>query len=193
MALRLVIGAGSSGSLISKITVPPPSSLNYEVSTTLTLQASGCTYVQYLRASTNALSNGSASGLGTYLAVELQNPSFSATGACSAYLFVYQDTGSGPAALLSTPVACTNGMQLRTVVFGSSANIVLNGVVYTLSNNIASCSGTCAPGVGGRGMPSGNSISQVELDQWDNVAPGQINFDTFTSTVDFTGASGQPG
>jgi RHS repeat-associated protein len=190
----LVIGPSANGSLISNtqnVPVQGPNATDYEVNSTLTLQANGGTYVQYLRASSNALASGS-SGTGTYLAVELQNPSFQ-NGVCSAYLNVYQS--GNPAALISTPVLCRNGMQIRTVVFGNNANIMLNGVVYSLVGNIASCAqgAYCAPGVGGGGMPSGSSISQVELGPWDNLAPGSVDFDSFTSTVNFTAAPGQPG
>jgi hypothetical protein len=53
----------NGGSLISK------TSVNGEIKTTLTLTGSGGTYVQYLRASSDALSGPSASG--SFYAVEL--------------------------------------------------------------------------------------------------------------------------
>jgi hypothetical protein len=183
------LAIAGSGSLISNLAIQSPIVANYEVNSTLTLQASGGDYVQYLRASSNALSNG-ASGQGTYLAVELQNPQFNGA-ACSAYLAVY--ASGNPTPLTYTPVTCYNGMQIRTVVFGTTANIMLNGKIYTL-NNIAACGGgACAPGVGGRAMPTGNYISQVELGGWDNVPPANVNPNTITTTVYFSSTPQQYG
>src|SRR5712692_5965587 len=70
----LTATSANGGSLISKIAVPGGMS-QYEVKITLTLAASGGTYVSYLRASTDAMSGPAAQG--TYFSVELQNPTFS--------------------------------------------------------------------------------------------------------------------
>jgi len=177
------------GSLISKVTVQGPNVNNYEVSSDLVLEGNGGAYVQYLRASTGALSSGS-SGSGSYLAVELQNPQFNtSTGACSATLVAYQAVSGSVTPLMSAPVACHTRMTIRSVVFGSSANIMLNGVVYSIPVGVTSG----APGVGGRSMPTGNSIALAKLGPWDNVAPAQVNANTFTTSVYFNGTPGAPG
>ena len=115
----LTATSAGGGSLISSIPVQPspqnPNLANYEVSTTLALNQSGGTYVQYLRASPDALSNGSGEGSqGTYVAVELQKPTFTSSG-CSATLAVYQRVSGTVYQLLSNNmVGCRNGMQIRT-------------------------------------------------------------------------------
>jgi len=170
--------------------VQGPNAENYEVSSDLVLQAGGGDYVQYLRASTNALSKGST-GQGSYLAVELQSPTFnSTTGNCSGYLAVYQASSGSVTQLTSTPIKCQARMNIRSVVFGTSLNVLVNGVVYSFYN-VGPTTG--APGVGGRSMPNGNSIALAKLGPWDNVAPAQINANTFTTSVYFSSTPGQPG
>jgi hypothetical protein len=100
--------------LISLATVPDGTSA-YEVKSTLTLTQSGGTYVQYLRASPDALSGPAAQG--SYVAVELQNPTFTG-GACTAGLAVYRRVGGAIYALASTTVPCRNGMVIRSVFVG---------------------------------------------------------------------------
>jgi len=154
------------------------------------LQASGGDYVQYLRASTNALSDGST-GQGSYIAVELQNPTFnSTTGACAAYLAVYQFVNSVNSSSTSSPIKCQTRMTIRSVVFGNSLNVTVNGLVYSYAN-VSPATG--APGVGGRSMPNGNSIAITKLGAWDNVAPAAVNANTFTTSVYFGPTPGEPG
>lgn len=177
--------SSGGGSLISKVAVQSPNTANYEVNSTLSLKTSGGVYVQYLRASNDALT-----GQGSYFSVELQNPTFHAsTGTCTATLAAYQSGSS--TALYSTPVACQDGMEVRTVIVGTSANTMVNGVVYTV-NNLTVTSG--APGIGGRSMPSSNAISFVQLGRWDSVPPpNPVNVNSFTSAVYFSGTPGTDG
>ena len=58
--------SSSGGSLISKLAVQGPSTTNYEVNATLALNASGGVYVEYVRATSNALT-----GTGSYFSTEL--------------------------------------------------------------------------------------------------------------------------
>ena len=67
----LTATSANGGSLISKIAVPDGTS-DYEVKTTLTLAASGGTYIQYVRATLDAMSGPVSSG--TFYVVELQSP-----------------------------------------------------------------------------------------------------------------------
>jgi hypothetical protein len=77
--------SSGGGSLISKVAVQGPSSTNYEVNMTVALKTGGGYYVEYLRASSNALT-----GQGTYFSVELQNPTFNSAGACTATVVAYR-------------------------------------------------------------------------------------------------------
>ncbi|MGA2591426.1 MAG: hypothetical protein ABSH32_16015 [Bryobacteraceae bacterium] len=167
--------SSGGGSLISKVAVGGPSTTNYEVNMTVALKASGGYYVEYLRATSNALT-----GQGTYFSVELQNPTFGSTGACTATMAAYQRVSGVVTALYSAPAACHDGMQVRSVLVGTVAYLMVdNNTVWT--GGVTVTSGM--PGVGGRSMPSANAISLVELGPWDNVAPSPVNAKTFTSTI----------
>lgn len=169
--------SSSGGSLISKVAVQGPSSANYEVNATLALKTSGGYYVEYLRASSNALT-----GAGSYFSVELQNPTFNpSTGACTATLAAFQSVNGSVTQLYSMPVACRDGMQVRTMVVSNYALTTVNGILYSAFFNSQLSSGM--PGIGGRSMPTANTISQAELGPWDNVAPSPVNANTFTPWV----------
>jgi hypothetical protein len=144
---------------------------------TLALKASGGYYVQYLRASSNALT-----GTGNYFSVELQNPTFGSTGLCTATLATYQSINSVVTQIWSTPVACHDGMQIRTAITtGYSAQITVNGSPYGAGFSSALSSGV--PGIGGRSMPSANAISLVELGPHDGIAPSPVSASTITPLV----------
>jgi len=86
--------SSTGGSLIFNSGTPLPSpSNNYEVKTTLTLAASGGTYVTYIRATANGmLAKGNQ---GTFYAVEIANPTFT-NGVCTATFQIYkQVSGTG--------------------------------------------------------------------------------------------------
>ncbi|MGA3044868.1 MAG: hypothetical protein ABSF54_29175, partial [Bryobacteraceae bacterium] len=169
--------SSGGGSLISKLAVQGPSSTNYEVNTTLALKANGGYFVQYLRATSNALT-----GTGSYVSVELQNPTFNAsTGACAATLAGFESINGTVTQLYSTPVVCHDGMQVRTVVVGSTALLAVDGASYQFTFSSQLSSGM--PGVGGRSMPSASVISQAELGPWDNVAPSPVNANSFTAST----------
>jgi hypothetical protein len=165
--------SSGGGSLISKVAVQGPSTTNYEVSTTLSLKQNGGYYVQYLRASSNALT-----GTGSYYSVELQNPAINSSGLCSATLAGFQSINGTVTQIYSMPVVCHDGMQLRTMVVGSIALTTLGtgGFTVALSSQLS----TGMPGVGGRSMPSTNAILLAQLGPWDNIAPSAVNAQTFT-------------
>ncbi len=130
------------------------------------------------RAASNALT-----GTGIYFSVELQNPTFNpSTGACTATLATYQSINSVVTQIWSTPVACHDGMQIRTALTtGSGAQITINGAPYGV--NFSSALSTGMPGIGGRSMPSANAISMVELGPHDAIAPSPVNAQTFTPWI----------
>jgi hypothetical protein len=190
----LVSQTSGGGNLISNVNNVPiqgPNANNYEVSSDVVLAANGGYFVQYLRASSGALSDGST-GTGSYIAVELQNPTFNPT--CSAQLAVYEAVIINGITVVTpfnrTPIKCQTPMKIRSVVFGTSLNVMVNGVVYSY-DNLTLTSG--APGVGGRAMPNGSSIADTSLGPWDNVAPAEVNQNTFTTTVYFSNSPSQPG
>ena len=88
----------NGGALISKIPVPDGTS-EAEVLATVKLLHSGGVYTVYLQASANAHSG--PQGGGSYLAFEMQNPTFDSTGHCSAAFLVFQSAG-GAVSLLSS-------------------------------------------------------------------------------------------
>jgi hypothetical protein len=157
----------SGGSLISKISVPDGTS-NYEVKTTLTLTSSGGTYVTYLRASSNAMSGPSAAG--TTYSFELQNPTFSGS-TCSATLAGYKIISGSVTAISSATVPCSNGMTIRAVYTNKSNQIAVfvNNLMYWWDVDSSISSGQ--PGIGVRGAPSGNSISEVQIATMYSGAP----------------------
>jgi RHS repeat-associated protein len=166
----------TGGSLISKVAVPDGTS-DYEVKTVLTLSASGGTYVTYLAATSNALSPTST---GSYLAVELQNPTFSGT-ACSAQLAVYHGTAGPSVTLLSTmTVPCHTGMILRAVRKSSTIFVYLDNLLYV---SLTEPNASGQPGVGVRSAPAGNAIARVDLGPLDRVAPNALSLSGVGTSV----------
>jgi hypothetical protein len=167
--------------LISKVAIPDGSS-DGQNEMILTLAASGGVYISYLRANSTAT---------TYYSVEVQNPTFSG-GLCSATLAVNKVVNSVVTTLSSSLIPCFNGMQIRSTVEQSSTIIVRYGDVNEVNFWVTDSSSpltTGAMGVGGRSMPSGNSIAQVDLFPLDRIAPspviqGTIAATSFASEVD---------
>jgi hypothetical protein len=177
----LTATTSNGGSLISKLAVPDGSS-QYEVKMTLTLAASGGTYVSYLRGSTNAMSGPGAQG--TYYSVELQNPTFSG-GNCSATLAVNKRASNAVTVLSSTVVACQSGMTIRSV-YSSGVTlppilVYVNNVLYLQVQDASITNGQ--PGIGAFGTPAGNSVARVDLGPLDRVAPGAIAQSSIGSSV----------
>jgi len=96
---------------------------------TVALKQSGGYYVEYLRASSNALT-----GAGSYVSVELQNPTFNASGGCTAGLAAYQSINGTVTQVLSSSVNCHDGMQVRTAVTSATGGLIfVNGYPYAFS------------------------------------------------------------
>ena len=156
----------AGGTLLSRIPVPD-GTLEAEVRMTLTLLSSGGSYTAFVQASAGARTAGS--GGGSYLAVEMQNPTFT-NGQCGATFVVLQSTAAGVAALSSFPHSCRNGMTIRMAVHGS---VLLFWPDQDVPMEFAIDPGAAAgqPGIGAHGTPAGNAISQVELGTISRVAP----------------------
>ncbi|HUS08289.1 MAG TPA: RHS repeat-associated core domain-containing protein [Bryobacteraceae bacterium] len=176
-AAGLTGGSTNGGSLISS--VPVPTGAYYEVKSTLTLAASGGTYVQYFHASADALSGPAASG--TFYATEIQNPTF-ANNTCSATLALYQRLSGAVTLIASTTVPCRSGMVVRTVYTTSGQiAIYIDDQFFYWGTNTAIASGQ--PGVGVRGAPAGNSIARADLGPQDTIAPNPVNSQSVKTTV----------
>jgi len=173
----LTAPTASGGALISKVAVPGGGS-DYEINSTLTIPASGGTYVQLIRGTTNAIS-GPAAG-GTYYSIEVQNPTW-ANGYCSATLAVYKRVSNTVTLLTSTSINCYDGMVVRTVVRGGNLMAIrtspYSGTIYgwpaAVTINDSSIT-VGAAGVGAYNTPSGNTIKKVELGPIDTIAPSAV-------------------
>jgi hypothetical protein len=179
----LTAPTANGGALISKASAPN----DYEVYSKLTLPASGGTYVQLLRATTNAMSGPAAAG--TYYSVELQNPTWSG-GYCTATLAVYKRVSNVVTLITSSSTGCYNGMVIRTVARGSSFMVIISspyaGTIYGWPSSVSFTDSSITSGVGGIGAyntPSGNAISQVQMGTLDQVAPGAVDPNTIATYV----------
>jgi RHS repeat-associated protein len=170
----------NGGSLISKVAVPDGTS-DYEVKATLTLAGSGGSYTVYHRASSDALIT---PGSGSFYAVELQNPTFNGS-ACTGTLVYYKRIGGVLTTMGYVGVGCHSGMTIRLVVRGSTggAGMVYLDDAYMYWFPPEAALATGKPGVGGRQMPSGNSIAQVNLGPLDRIAPQAINPQSIGTSV----------
>ncbi len=177
----LTATTANGGSLISTKSVPGGFAA-YEVKVTLTLTASGGTYVSYLRASTDAETGPAAQG--TFYSVELQNPTFSGP-TCSAPLALKKRASGTVTVLTSTIVSCHSGMTIRSV--GTMGSILGTIIVYVdnapIIQNFDMSITTGQPGIGAFATPAGNSIARVDLGPLDQVAPGTIPQGSIGSSV----------
>jgi RHS repeat-associated protein len=162
----LAAANAAGGSLISRIPIPDLTS-EAEVRTVITLKSSGGTYTEFLQASQDAKTSGSGSG--TYLAFEMQNPTFDSAGRCSANFVLLQAVSGSVSLIASFPHSCRDGMVMRMAVH--------NGVALVwpdqddLMEFAVGASGAGQPGIGAHSTPAGNAISQVQLGAIDRNIP----------------------
>ena len=179
--------SGSGGSLISSIPISVESGgsqNDYEVNTTLALNSGGGTYIHFFRTNSGAVQSGS----GTYLSAELVVPSgFSSPGAATLNIKGKQSVNGSVIQFGSTSVTASNGMTMRTVIWGQKLWIFINNVQVWTGSNFPTLTGN--PGIGGYNMPSGSGFSSVNLGHHDTVAPSQIAATTVASSVFPTSAS----
>jgi RHS repeat-associated protein len=165
------MGSGYPGGSYMWKNAPAAWNSEYEVRTTLNLTAQpsgafGGVFQHYLRGQQNAVSGAG----GDTILVELQNPTFSG-GGCTANLAVYQISGGYAYQALSAPVACTATTVMRSVVYQNIVLILVGNQFFSVPTS--GISG--APGYGSWGIPSGNSVSQVEIGPRNTAAPNPIN------------------
>jgi hypothetical protein len=176
-ALGLSAPDPNGGVLISHLPIPDGTS-EAEVSAKITLNASGGVYTEYLQASANARTGNNGSG--SYLAFEMQNPTFDGQGRCMASFLIFEsraEQGSpGPVNLLASfQHACRNGMQMRFAVHGNKA---LAWADQAVPVEFAITPGVGQPGIGSYGAPAGNAISLVQLGSIIRTPPSAVAQDT---------------
>ena len=191
---------GGGGALIATSQSTPSSTPNYEAISTLAFIPNGTNfeYVPSLRATGNPLQppgNGS-----TYFAVTLSIYDCPEGGVCTGYLQAFEQNTTSQKTFFSTSIPVGNNMIIRSVVFGSSVNILVNGKLYQVTG-ISETSGN--PGVGGNGLNAGNGVAQVQFGPLDTVAPSSVNpntnkaftIDVYPNSVDvgWQGAVDNPG
>jgi hypothetical protein len=177
-AAGLTSSATNGGSLIATAVVPDGSSA-YEARATLTLAQSGGAYITYLRASGDALSGPSPQG--SYVAVELQNPTFSGS-SCTAVLAAYHRVSGTLYQDASVGVPCRSGMVMRSVYVDTLNQyaVYLDNVQYLVLAGSGPASGM--PGVGVREAPPANAISPVQLWPLDRNAPSAVSASTIKTS-----------
>ncbi|MCX6622804.1 MAG: hypothetical protein NTY38_17410, partial [Acidobacteria bacterium] len=168
----------NGGSLISKVAVPDGTA-RYEVRSIVNLAVSGGTYIQYLRASQDALSGPVSSG--TYYAFEIQNPVFTADGRCTATIVGYKRQSGIVSALSTVSLGCSNRMVMRAVYIGSYARLYVNDRLFMFLHDNAIMDGKA--GVGVRGVPAGNTMTTTDLGPLDTVAPSPIDRQTLGASA----------
>src|SRR3954452_18893854 len=125
-----------------------------------------------MRASSDALSGPTPQG--SYLAVELQNPTFSGS-TYSATLAAYRRVSGAVTLAGSANVPCRSGMVVRAVWVDTldQAVVYVDNVLYLTVPNSGQLT-TGMPGVGARGTVTGNSIAQAQLGPLDRNAPTAV-------------------
>jgi RHS repeat-associated protein len=161
----LIIADANGGALISKLS--PPTQSDYEVRATLNFAASGGVYSIFLRASLDTL----AFMNGTYYDFEI-NPTFSGSN-CSSSLYLVKSVNGSVSFLGMTTTPCHNGMQAHAVARGGAVWYYQDNTQYFWAPDNDIPSGQ--PGIGGRGMPAGSSISAIDLGRLDTTPPNPVN------------------
>ena len=161
----LYSAAANGGSVVYKGAIPDGTA-EYEAKMTLKISASGGTYVLYLRASSDALSN-AASPQGSYYAMEM-TPTLT-SGGCTMAANHYKRSGGSVTLLASHSFACANNMTVRLAQRnGYYMGLTSLGELIFIGDSTLTAG---QPGFGVRAMPSGNGISKAEIGPADRVAP----------------------
>lgn len=159
----------NGGALISRVPTPDGSA-EVEVLATITLNSSGGVYTEYVQASMDAHTG--ANGGGSYLAFEMQNPTFDANGLCMANFLILKSIAGSVTLLSSFQHACRNGMQMRFAIHGNTA---LAWPDQAAPVEFAVTPGVGQPGIGSYGAPPGNAISQVQLGSISRTPPAAVD------------------
>jgi len=165
----LAIHDPNGGSLISKLAIPDGSN-EAEVAATITLLSSGGVYTEFMQAS-NGAHTGSG-GSGSYIAFEMQNPTFDQSHNCTATFLILQSSNNITSVVSAFQHSCRNGMLMRMAVHGKTALVWADDptpVEFGVSP------GAGQPGIGAYNMPSGNSIAQIQLGALSRTPPKAVD------------------
>ena len=169
-AAGLAIASAAGGSYIWRGTTPD-ATYQYEVAATLNLPSSGGNYVLYLEATSNAVLGSSSTG--SFYAFAIQNPTF-ANGGCTATTTLYRVVSGAVSQISSTAVPCSNGVVYHAAMGNDSKlRFWVNNIEYLNWTDPSPLSGQ--GGVGGYSMPSGNTISLLQLGLCDRIAPSAVD------------------
>ncbi|HWU39655.1 MAG TPA: hypothetical protein VN203_18555 [Candidatus Acidoferrum sp.] len=169
---------GANGGSLITLLANPYGLTQYEVNTVVVLAANGGTYVQYLAASSNAMTGPAATG--SFFSVELQNPTVNGSGTV---VLNKRENGSFTA-LTSASVYCHSGMKIRSVLVGANVLVYVEGSLifnYQFGTLPPSFVGG-KPGLGALATPAGNSISSVDLGPKDRYAPDPVNLQSIATS-----------
>jgi hypothetical protein len=168
----------NGGSLISRVPIPDGSA-EAEVRMTVTLTTSGGSYTEFLQATPDARTG--SNGSGSYIAFEMQNPQFDASGHCAATFVLLQSSAGTATLLASFQHACRNGMTLRLAIRGGQVLVWPDESTPMPFTGVTAAPGQ--PGIGSYATPAGNAISQVQFGPIDRVVPSPIDQQKLTLTV----------
>jgi hypothetical protein len=150
-----------------------------DVRQTITLAGSGGVYVDYLRASQDALTG--TGGSGSYYAAELQNPTFVGS-ACSATLAVYKSSGGVITTIGSTTVVCHTGMTMRFVCSNTQLGVYIDNIWQFWAVD-SSPPPAGYEGVGARGTPQWSAIAKGEIGAAVHLTPNTIDPTTVSTSL----------
>jgi hypothetical protein len=174
----------SGGSFIFN---PPVSGTNpndYEVRSTLYLNGGGGTYIHFLRANSSSVQPGT----GSYISAEVVVPN-TLTSYTMGTLNVNQCINGTVTQLAGTGISITNGMTLRTVIFGGNLWIYDSTNTLILALNLPMPLTTGSPGIGGYGQPTGSGFETYFVGHHDTVAPSAIAQNSVATSLTSTSAS----
>ncbi len=112
--------------------------------------------------------------------MELQNPVFT-NGICSATLVLYKQVSGALTQMTNTQTTCHDNLELHAVVGGPQIIVYADNVelMWVWDSSLTTGKG----GVGGRSMPAGNSIAQVDLGRLDMTGPNAIVSSSVSSSI----------
>ena len=157
----LNINSAWNSSVISTVPVPDGTA-DYEVRMTLRITQSGGVYMAYVRSTPDA---------SVYYTVALMDVTLNGS-SCSGTLTIWKVQG-GAWLMASALVPCHDGMNIRAVMKGTWLYAFTDNLFRFAMNDGGLAGGL--GGVGGRAMPSGNTISKVEIGPADRIAPNAVD------------------
>jgi hypothetical protein len=101
-------------------------------------------------------------------------------------IYVYKRIAGNVTLLSQNPMPVHNGSLVRAAVSGWNIFVTIDGLFTCWFADGDLPGGAGQPGIGGRQMPAGNSISQLQLGLIDRVAPSAVNSNSIGVTAFLT-------